>query len=715
MQNLYNSRIANRSRRPSSHNHRTSLSKKQIPKIAAQFTNNPIHIEELLRNLLKVGEDRLSRLVDSTMATDYLYTDYCRDGDSNEQMVRWMLAAQVLTEDALSGGRFKRRSCQFVSAQYDMIDSAATSMAHTVTLVNGGWTAVDPSIKAASEGRKFAAATSSNNENRHNNTSTTKEKKKSKTPLVLTAADERIVNRLECLAFGDGFVEGDGNDNVLELDVREALASMNLPLSSQGATTALIQIGRWSDNVRDDSKSNSNKLIEPWSPELLDAAKTLAMNEDKRRKSLAKKCKQSKSSNNKDISQLVDNGIEGRVDLSSLPCVCIDSKRASFRDDSIGIRLRSSTRRKVNKAASKWEVLIHIADISDIYFDHVVEASENVHLLREAAERRGQSRYDLPLGEKIRLCNRSCIHLDLIQFPLSLGPLHLLPPVALTALSLATNKDNTPNRCVTLWAYIDERHGKLLEAGLERTIISSPRALSFDEATSLLEINADEVPKSMSNTRAILSVAERNLALWNKRNVLVNQSALKREKRLRTREMISNELNNVSNSQQIRDDGVGHSFQRSRGHRMVDSSLDLYASAVGTLMKRAKRPIPRLPSSGADRGGRVATAPLRRYIDGIAQKQALSVLCGYGKPMTLEECKKASKIASRASDNIDNLRSSKQSVIAKDLGKNQQRQVTALYKLARHLSSTGGIQSKNQVKAISTGKNNEVVIVGELS
>lgn len=400
MQNLYNGRIANRSRRPSSHNHRMSLSKKQIPKIAAQFTNNPIHIEELLRNLLKVGEDRLSRLVDSTMATDYLYTDYCRDGDSNEQMVRWMLAAQVLTEDALSGGRFKRRSCQFVSAQYDMIDSAATSMAHTVTLVNGGWTAVDPSIKAASEGRKFAAATSSNNENRHNNTST-KEKKKSKTPLILTAADERIVNRLECLAFGDGFVEGDGNDNVLELDVREALASMNLPLSSQGATTALIQIGRWSDNVRDDSKNNSNKLIEPWSPELLDAAKTLAMNEDKRRKSLAKKCKQHKSSNNKDISQLVDNGIEGRVDLSSLPCVCIDSKRASFRDDSIGIRLRSSTGRKVNKAASKWEVLIHIADISDIYFDHVVEASENVHLLREAAERRGQSRYDLPLGKKI--------------------------------------------------------------------------------------------------------------------------------------------------------------------------------------------------------------------------------------------------------------------------------------------------------------------------
>ena len=92
-----------------------------------------------------------------------------------------------------------------------------------------------------------------------------------------------------------------------------------------------------------------------------------------------------------------------------------------------------------------------------------------MHLLKAAAEQRGQSRYDLPLG-----------------------PLHLMPPVALTALSLATNKDKIPNRCVTLWAYIDERDGKLLEAGLERTLISSPRALTFADATTLLESNTDE-------------------------------------------------------------------------------------------------------------------------------------------------------------------------------------------------------------------------------
>jgi len=655
MQNLYNGRIANRlSVRPSSsrnnnnHRHYQPLTKKQIPKIVAQFSSLDNHhatathnFEELLRNLLKVGEDRISRLVDSTMATDYLYTDYIKDGDRNEQMIRRMVAAQILTQDAMSGGRFKRRSCQFVSAQYK---NAATdedvNRVQQVTLVNGGWVAVDPSIKAASEGRKFAATTTSS----PSTNKTTKNINNTQTkPRKLTAADERIVHRLECLAMGDVWkIESNNNqydkeedtyDRMLELDVREALTSMNLPLTPNGATSALIQIGKWSEN----DKSNNKLRIEPWSPELLDAARSLATYEDDRRESLAKKCFSSTTNKKKDKKNLKDNGLEGRVDLTSLPCLCVDAKRASFRDDSIGVRLRSSTGRKVNKSASKWEILIHIADISDIYFDGGRKTSNNVHLLKEASEQRGQSRYDLPLG-----------------------PLHLIPPVALTALSLATNKDKIPNRCVTLWAYIDERDGKLLEAGLERTLISSPRALTFADATTLLESNADEVPKSMSTSKAVISVAERNLSLWSKRHRQLNQSAQKREKRLTTKERIAQESGGRSRG---RDDGVGNSFQRSRGHRLVDSSLDLYSFALGTLVKRAKQPIPRAAGRGADRGGRLGTAPLRRYIDGIAQRQAISVLCGYGKPLTLQECKQASKVASQASDRLDNIRSSKQSTI----------------------------------------------------
>ena len=106
-----------------------------------------------------------------------------------------------------------------------------------------------------------------------------------------------------------------------------------------------------------------------------------------------------------------------------------------------------------------------------------------------------------------------------------IGPLHLLPPVALTALLLVTDKDKATNMCVTLWAYIDERDGRLLEAGLERTIISSPRTLSFADATALLD--GDASPGSMSNTRAILSMAERNLSLWSQHHNQCNQAAQK--------------------------------------------------------------------------------------------------------------------------------------------------------------------------------------------
>ena len=109
-------------------------------------------------------------------------------------------------------------------------------------------------------------------------------------------------------------------------------------------------------------------------------------------------------------------------------------------------------------------------------------------------------------------------------------------------------------------------------------------------------------------------------------------------------------------------------------------------------MTRAKQPIPFAAGrSGTNRRGRIGTAPLRRYIDGLAQRQG-----------------EASKTAARASDNINNIQSLKQSHM---LPRNR-RQVSALYELARHLEYTGGIQNQRQVKAVSTGHNKEVVIIG---
>lgn len=264
---------------------------------------------------------------------------------------------------------------------------------------------------------------------------------------------------------------------------------------------------------------------------------------------------------------------------------------------------------------------------------------------------------------------------------------------------------------MTLWAYIDERDGKLLDAGLERTVVSSPKALSFAEATSLLESAAAVGSGSLSDIKSILTVAERNLMLWSQHHQQHNQAAQRREQRLSTKELISNQLHSLSGAKR-RDDGVGYSFQRSRGHRIVDSSLDLYAFAVGLLMNRAKQPIPRALGRGTDRGGRLGTAPLRRYIDGVAQRQAISVLCGYGKPLTMDECREASKRASLASDNVDNIRSSKKSNASGSIKVSNRRQVSALHNLSRHLASTRGANTNERIRATSTGRNNEVVILG---
>jgi len=70
----------------------------------------------------------------------------------------------------------------------------------------------------------------------------------------------------------------------------------------------------------------------------------------------------------------------------------------------------------------------------------------------------------------------------------------------------------------------------------------------------------------------------------------------------------------------------------------------------------------------------------------------------------LDECKEASKIASRASDTVANLRPTKK----RDGSIADNKQRGALHKVARHISSTGA----RKLKAVSTGHNNEVVILG---
>jgi exoribonuclease R len=117
--------------------------------------------------------------------------------------------------------------------------------------------------------------------------------------------------------------------------------------------------------------------------------------------------------------------------------------------------------------------------------------------------------------------------------------------------------------------------------------------------------------------------------------------------------------------------------------------------------------VPFVSGSGAvSRGGRLGTAPLRRYIDGVAQRQALSVLCNFGGPaLTKSECIEAGKIATRAKNKLNNIRSLRNDGRAVRSIDSRQRQ--ALRLLQAQLAGRN-----RPVPAISSGRHNEVIISG---
>jgi hypothetical protein len=316
---------------------------------------------------------------------------------------------------------------------------------------------------------------------------------------------------------------------------------------------------------------------------------------------------------------------EARIDLTHLPCVCIDARKTAIRDDCIGIRPRAETGRRMDASASKWEMLVHIVDVSDIYLakDGDVGALSRV---KRAAGLRGTSRYDLPFG-----------------------PLHFMPPRLLKSLSLSANRK--AHRCVTLWVYIDERDGSIIDAGLERSVICSPHLLSYDEATYILGSTSvsNEMTPAQSQIRVILLTAERILEQWSKRNMKQSIPAFKREGRFIAKATESFGHRNIS------DDGR-FGFARTRGHVFVDKFLDLHGAVLYNLIKLSGHLVPMAAGADISRGGRVATGPLRRFIDGEAQRQALAVLCDYGSIMSKFECMYIGKRANRARNSITNIR-----------------------------------------------------------
>jgi hypothetical protein len=632
------------------------LAKKQIAKlVAACPESNQADVDQVLRQVVKAGRG-YSQLVDSGDVRWALFQGQPKAATRELTMLqRRAYAANVLSEDAREGGRFKRFGCIALPRDNEDDDSSSSSSSSSISVINGGWLVLDQSLRAASEARKFSERAEDDGS--------------------ATLADERIIYRLERLAL-EGPSGGALDEKTLELDVREALKTMGLPVTSLGAKDALIRIGRWSE-------SKSKRTVEAWSPSVLAAAEWYSNMDQQRRSRLYNAADEG-----------LNKELEGRVDLTSLPCICVDAVRTSFRDDAMSVRPRASTGRKMDPKASKWEILLHISDVSDIYVTNpdINDPDGHLQLLGKAAAGRGVSRYNLPTG-----------------------PLHLLPPMVLQTLALETNNPDLTsnshlqmerksiNRCVTLWAYIDERSGKILDAGVERTIISCPLALSFDSATKLLDGSMENTDPALQKARAVLGIVERNVGRWKEYHTSHNEASQAREKRLAARELVGRHV--AYGDKRRRDDGR-EGFVRTRGHHTVDACLELYGHAVNGFLRKTKAALPRVAGTGPDRLGRVATAPLRRFVDGIAQQQALAVLCGYGgKPLSKQECVEIGKEATRVINAINNLDTRKPGSKRETSPPGQQRKAIKALKL--HLAS-----GKTLVPAIGTGRQNEVVILG---
>ena len=489
----------------------------------------------------------------------------------------------------------------------------------------------------------------------------------------------------------------------LQVDVREYLKARTLPCTSQGARQALVDLGVWSssdiqDNDDDNNNNNNSRRDvpvkpQPWSPEILEAVEWYRSMDSKRKARLAQNLHRDLTSSSQTTTSSADTILEGRIDLTHLPCICIDAARTSFRDDAIGVRPRVSTGRDLIGSA-KWEILLHTVDVSDLYAPAVVQRAKQLELLQSAASKRGISRYDLPTG-----------------------PLHLLPPALLETLALDVAKHSsvTPqrnlnllNRCATTWVYMDGTTGRILDSGMERTLISAPLALTFQEASDILDGDGEKLSGDLKKAQTLLKLLERDVLKWKDTEKMrsPSSSSKTREDRLVVRE----EIDALIFGDTSRDDGR-EGFKRTRGHRLVDACLDLQGFALTNLVRRSNHNLPFV--AGAQRDGRVATAPLRRYIDGVAQWQALAVLCGYGgEPYSREECAEIGLQATKAVNSVLNIQSFKTSASAKSSGVSSgggRKQQQAAREL-QHLLSTGA-REQDTFSAVSTGKHSEVVIV----
>ena len=427
--------------------------------------------------------------------------------------------------------------------------------------------------------------------------------------------------------------------------IERVLSAFDQPTNSTGARSLLLAVGQWNEGEEEESANlaySNGAWLDPFPKEALAEGAIAATQTTNRRMELArtaspKPAKGSDAAKSKPWwlthpgqQEIVANeecppsdedciSLDGRVDLRGRcsRVFAIDNDATDFRDDAISYDAATAT------------LAVHICDMTS-----VVPAGS---LLDDVARLRLQTIYSGAM------------------------PLHMLPPPLLRECALSPNK---PNECLSALLQLDA-FGRVRHSRLVRSIIPPVRVLSFDEVDTLLSDRSimSDVHKDLQGLAAV--TRRRAESRSNSGGAGASPFAAA---------IAASDKQSTIRWKHSATDGSWRPMVVPRGqsNTLVDEALAMFSYAARGTARRHN--LLRLPQT---ENHRIATAPLRRYADLIAQRQLTAALQGQPGMPASEVAAVERWIRQKQSDMASQQRSQPSSQLLRALEAHCARQATA--------------------------------------
>jgi RNB domain len=255
------------------------------------------------------------------------------------------------------------------------------------------------------------------------------------------------------------------------------------------------------------------------------------------------------------------------------------------------------------------------------------------------------------------------------------APLFMMPPVALEALSLSAK---VPNEAVTVALKLNATTGAVESSRIMLTVLPPVVPLSYDAANELLANGDTELTAMIELTRLSAAAAGRTCATAPSKTVPL----LQRDKSGNAR---------------------SYTYKETPTHLLISEVLALYSGVAVDACRRAGAALPMLVGHGErvlTGRTRFATAPLRRFVDLLAQRQVCAVL---GKRPLLSK--------KQVGDAVHQLTRRRNKVLAADRVEDEKLKFEALATHCNKSKIATGLPHA-VVQATATGRDNEVSING---